>query len=161
LVKRYAEGDVPALDYLTRPWESFKPLGVSPDTTLMHMYRVREASDALLAIDDYQTNPSLELSSSGAPVSFTVDNLFEGRLQDMDSICAWMPTDPVNGMTYAGDGDATRGAVFEWPSGSPRHIEFTVPAAGRDATQWDMLSLRACQQTRHPLTIAELGDITF
>jgi hypothetical protein len=57
--------------------------------------------------------------------------------------------------------DPSRGAVLEWPAGSDRFLEFAVAEAARDVTPWTFLSLRACQQTRHPLTIAELGDLTF
>jgi hypothetical protein len=161
LVKRYAEANVPALDYLSRPWETFRPLGTREGTTLTHMYRPPAESPLSLVIDDYQTNPAPDQSSSGAPVMFSIANLLEDQLRDKDSVYTWTPTDPMNGMTYALVGDPSRGAVFEWPAGSPRFIEFVTPPAGRDVTMWDMLSLRACQQTRHPLTIAELADLTF
>jgi hypothetical protein len=161
LLKRYNEDNTPGLDYLTRPWETFRPLGTQQGTTLTHMYRPPAEAPHSLVIDDYQSEPALDRSSSGAPVMFSVDNLLEDQLRDKDSAFTWTPTDPMNGMTYALLGDASRGAVFEWPAGSERFIEFATPLAARDTTQWDMLSLRACQQTRHPLTIAELGDVTF
>src|SRR5690606_28334374 len=58
LVKRYNEEDVPALDYLSRPWETFRPLGTAPGTTLTHMYRPPATSPESFVIDNYQTNPA-------------------------------------------------------------------------------------------------------
>src|SRR5690606_8526635 len=127
LMKRYNEDDVPALDYLSRPWETFRPLGTAPDTTLTHMYRPPADAPESLVIDDYQTNPAPDQSSSGAPVTFSVDNLVENLLFDADSTYTWTPTDPMNGMTYARPGDFSRGAVFEWPAGGARFIEFATP----------------------------------
>ncbi|MFG0284483.1 MAG: GC-type dockerin domain-anchored protein [Phycisphaerales bacterium JB039] len=161
LLKRYNEGSVPALDYLSRPWESFRPLGTRNGTTLTHMYRRPAMDPTSFVIDDYQTNPAPDQSSSGGPVMFTVDNILEDRLYDKDSVYTWTPTDPMNGMTYARPGDPSRGVVFEWPAGGSRFIDFQVLGPGRDMTAFDLLSMRVCQQTRHPLTIAELADLTF
>ncbi len=162
LIKRYADGNHAALDYVTRPWESFRPLGTASGTTLTHMYR-RPASGASgsFVIEDYQSNPATGLSSSGAAVTFNVDGVVEDMLRDRDSTFTWMPSDPMNGMTYALTSDFSRGAVMEWPAGGARFLEFAVAGAGRDATAFEFLSLRMCQQTRHPFTTAQLGDLTF
>lgn len=65
----------------------------------------------------------------------------------------------MNGMTVADGDDASSGIVFNYET--DRFLEFAVPPAGRDVTGYQYLSFRGCQQTRHPLTIADLGDTTF
>jgi hypothetical protein len=110
-------------------------------------------------LDDFQTNPSTAVSGSGAAVSYNVTNVVEDRLDDANADLTWMPSDPMNGMTFASATDASRGIVFDWDV--PRFMEFAVPPAAQDFTSKAYLSFRACQGTRHPLTIAELGDLTF
>ena len=51
--------------------------------------------------------------------------------------------------------------MFEYEAGANRFLEFAVVPAARDMTQYDYLSFRACQATRHPRTTAVLGDTTF
>jgi hypothetical protein len=67
----------------------------------------------------------------------------------------------MNGMVRARPEDTTRGLVFDWSPGTSRYLEFAVVPAGQDASPYVYLSFRACQQTRHPETVAELGQLTF
>src|SRR5437773_12112950 len=81
LVKHYVEGNVPALDFLTRQYESFHPIGVStadPCIVVSNEYR-NGALAGNFVIDDYQTQPAAATSSSGGAVTFDVENLTEGR----------------------------------------------------------------------------------
>ncbi|MEO1007669.1 MAG: GC-type dockerin domain-anchored protein [Planctomycetota bacterium] len=161
LAKIYGEGETDAIDYLTRQWESFRPLTVSSGTTVVHMYRPDPDADGSVVIDDFQTNPSTATSSSGGTVSLTVSNAEELRLMDGGGGFTWQPTDPANGMTYAWlTRDFSRGLVFDYMN-TGRSIEFEVPAVLRDVSALDHLSFRACQGTRHPNTTAELEDLTF
>jgi hypothetical protein len=51
--------------------------------------------------------------------------------------------------------------VFEFAQGSPGFYELDVVPAARDFRDDTFLSFRATQMTRHPRTIAALGDLTF
>lgn len=162
LVKHYVEGNVPALDFLTRQYESFRPIGVptgDPCIVVTNEYR-NGAVAGNFVIDDYQTQTATNTSSSGAMVTFDVENLTEGRLDDNNSDFTWTTTDPFNGATQGQATDATRGVVFDW-TGSDRFYEWQVPAGTNDFTRFLYLSLRGAQGTQHPNTAAVLGDLTF
>lgn len=160
LIKHYGEGNTDAIDYLTRPWDSFKPLSVATGTTLVHMHRTPTDAGGARVIDDFQTNPSVFQSSSGGTVTLNVSNATEVRQRDADSSFTWTPTDPANGMNYAFlPADNSRGMVFDF--NGPAFIEFQVLPALGDVSGYDHLSFRVCQGTRHPNTIAELAPVTF
>lgn len=175
LVKRYVEDNIPSLDFLTRQYESFRPIGVptgDPCIQVSHEYLDASPNTAgnpqkTIIIDDYQSQYANGISSIGAPVSFTVQNLTEGLLNDTNTDFSWTPADPFNGATQGGstDGltvrsDYERGVVFDW-TGSNRFYEWEIPVAERDFTDNLFLSLRGAQGTRHPNTLAVLDDLTF
>lgn len=160
LVKHYAEGNIPAQDLLWRQWERFRPIGVATTTTVVSEYSLGGAPDRFV-IDDYQTEPSSTIASSGGSVTFDVSNVVEGILQDGNASFTWTPDDPMNGMTRAGPYGSTRGVVFEWKPGSGSFYEFEIGVGQQDFSTYQYLSFRACQGTRHPQTVAELGDLTF
>jgi len=161
LVKHYVEGNIPATDFFWRQYESFRPIGVDSATTVVNDYKLGPDSGKFI-IDDYQDRQGIaDTSSSGGPVTFDVQNLFEGLMNDSDSSFGFSGVDPMNGMTRARTSDTTWGAVFDWSSGSDAYLEFEVIQSGRDFSDEVYLSFRACQQTRHPLTAAELDDLTF
>ena len=163
LVEHYVDGNVPARDFLTRQWESFRPIGgpTGPCVVVDLMYR--DGTLPLLqrlVIDDYQSNSDTMVSSSGLPVDFTVTNLIEGHLDDPNTSFNYIQDHPMNGMTLNGDGaDDSAGVVFEW-DGSDAHYAWIVPGGG-PLGLWETLSFRAGQATRNPLTTATLGDLTF
>jgi len=159
LAKRYLDGNEPAKDYLWRQYEALKPIGVAGTTTVGNMYKEEGPGTETFVIDDYQTEFSTATSSSGGAVTFDVTNIFENRLNDINTDFTWTPADPMNGMTYARTSDSTRGVVFDWNTDS--FMEFEIVAEERDLSDDDFVSLRACQGTRHPNTTSRLGDLTF
>jgi hypothetical protein len=169
LVKHYVEGNVPALDFLTRQYESFHPIGVStadPCVVVSNEYR-NGASVGNFVIDDYQIQPGTLLSSSGGAVTFDVENLTEGLLNDNNLTFVTSAADPFNGATQAGEtdtlttrSDTSRGVVFDWTA-VDRFYEWQVTAGGNDFSAFRYLSFRGAQATRHPNTVAALGDLTF
>ncbi|MFL6246565.1 MAG: hypothetical protein ACJ74H_11110 [Thermoanaerobaculia bacterium] len=173
LIKHYVEGNVPALDFLTRQYESFRPIGVPAATAdpgcfvvVSNEYR-NGASVGNFVIDDYQTQPANGVSSSGATVTFDVENLTEGRLDDNNLTFDWSAGDPFNGATQAGATDSetvrsdnSRGVVFDWTDAN-HFYEWQVPGGANDFSRFLYLSFRGAQGTRHPNTVAELGDLTF
>jgi hypothetical protein len=162
LVKHYVEGNVPALDFLTRQYESFRPIGVSsadPCVVVTLEYH-NGAAVGNFVIDDYQSQPGTGTSSSGSAVTFNVENVTEDRLDDNNGDFLWTPTDPFNGATQGEATDSTRGVVFDWTD-ADRFMEWQVPALANDFTQFRYLSFRGAQQSHHPNTVADLGDLTF
>src|SRR6185436_18967461 len=145
LVKHYVEGNVPALDFLTRQYESFHPIGVStanPCVVVSNEYR-NGAAVGNFVIDDYQTQPAPGTSSSMSMVTFDVDNVTEDRLDDTNSDFTWDPMnpEPFNGATQGGAADSSRGVVFDW-TGANRFYEWEVPAGANDFSKFLYLSFR-------------------
>ena len=164
LIKHYINGNIPARDFLWRQYEKFSPVGV--DTTnlcvvVTHEYR-NGADTGNFFLDDFQSEPSTGTSSSGGTVTFTVDNLDEGRLDDGNSDFSWSASDPFNGATQASSegSDDSAGVVFSW-TGSDRYIEWEVISAQQDFSDDLYLSFRGAQGTRHPNTLVEMTDLDF
>jgi hypothetical protein len=162
LIKRYVDDNIPAIDFLTRQYESFRPIGVpTSDSCIVVSHEYYDASPGgTVVLDNYQAGTASTISSSGAAVTFTVTNLNEGRLDDNNSDFSWTGTDSFNGSTQAGPSDASRGVVFDW-NGIDRFYEWEVPISERNFTDNLFLSLRGAQGTQHPNTLANLGDLTF
>jgi hypothetical protein len=158
----FLDGDLAGRDFLTRHFEELRPLGaptIQPECLVVNMEFKEGPNSGKLVLDDFESESAPEISSSGGAVLSSVDNLHEGQLNDNNSTFTWNAADPMNGMTRGRDNDITTGVVFDWSA--PAWIEWEVPADLADVTDMTWLSLRACQGTRHPMTIAELGDLTF
>lgn len=83
LVKRYVDDNIPSIDFLTRQYESFRPIGVPSTGCIVVSHEYFDASAAgTTVIDDYQSQFATNTSSIGGAVSFTVDNVTENRLDD-------------------------------------------------------------------------------
>lgn len=160
LLKFYLENQVAAHDYLWRQYETLRPIGVAADTVVVSELRNGPALRNHV-VDDYQTNTDLLTSSSGGSVDRDVDNLVEDLLQEPNSSYDWSDSDPMNGMARGRSADTSRGAVFDFSAGSDSFYEFTVIPEEQDFSDDRFLSFRACQGTRHPLTMTVLEDLTF
>ena len=162
LIKHYVEGNIPALDFLTRQYESFQPIGVptaNPCVVVTNEYR-NGASIGNFVIDDYQTQPATNTSSSGGTVTFNVENLTENRLDDNNSDFVFGAGDPFNGAIQGSSTDTTKGVVFDWTN-TDRFYEWQVTSGGNDFSAFRFLSFRGAQGTQHPNTTNALGDLTF
>ncbi|MCG8409587.1 MAG: CHRD domain-containing protein [Phycisphaerales bacterium] len=162
LIQRYLEGNVPAKDYLWRQHESLPVVG-DPTAVVDRLYHDATSSGNFV-IDDYQDlNFDPNVSSSGGLVNFDagLGNVLETLLNDEVSGFTWLSSDPQNGMVMCGDEDDSAGVVFDWTVGMDHFYEFEIIASERDFSDNAYLSLRACQGTQHPETIAEIGDLTF
>ena len=164
LIKYYVDGNIPAGDFLWRQYESFHPIGVdtsNPCIVVTHEHRNGSESGNFM-VDDYESQTSTGTSSSGGPVTYTVSNLTEGRLDDGTSSFSWSSSDPFNGATQdsSEEADNGRGVVFDW-NGSDRYYEWEIIASKRDFSSYLYLSFRGAQGTQHPNTLAVMGDLTF
>ncbi len=165
MIKHYVEGNIPGMDFLWRQYERFSPIGVdttNPCVVVSHEYR-NGAEDGNFMIDDYQSETSTGTSSSGGSVTYTVQNLVEGRLDDNNSSFSWTTSDPFNGATQCRTGgtpDNSKGVVFDW-NNQDLYYEQEVIEEQRDLSNDLYLSFRGAQGTQHPYTMAVLGDLTF
>jgi hypothetical protein len=162
LLEYFLEGDLAARDFLTRQWEDLQPIGapsVQTECIVVTMEFKDGPDSGKFILDDFESESALDVSSSGGAVTATVEHLVEGQLNDANSTFTWTESDPMNGMTRARDNDITNGVVFDWLA--PAWIEWAVPPDQADVADLGWLSLRACQGTRHPLTITALEDLTF
>ncbi len=161
LAKHYFEGNIAAQDFFWRQYESLRPMSVSGSTIVVNQYRRTGVEDSPFVIDDFQSQGLTTVSSSGGAVMSDVTNLTEGRLDDGDLSFSWTGADLFNGLTYGASADSTRGSVFDWNAAGDRFIEFELIGPEQDLRDALYLSFRAAQQTRHPNTVANLGDLTF
>ncbi|MEO1007811.1 MAG: GC-type dockerin domain-anchored protein [Planctomycetota bacterium] len=162
LIQNAARGNEAAMEYMQRQWESTNPEGVR-DTTIVDL-EFKAAFDLTekTIIDDFQSQPSANVASSTAAITFNVSNVTEGRIDDGNTSFTWTSSDPMNGMTRGNNGgDQTRGVVFDY--NSDRFFEYELPGLPvfTDFTEYEKLSFRVCQGTRHPETTAVTGDQTF
>ncbi|MBX2797560.1 MAG: hypothetical protein KTR31_07830 [Myxococcales bacterium] len=150
-------GNGPIGAYLSRSPAVFRPPQADAVYTTQYL-----PAGGVLVLDDFQTQADPTVASSGAVVSYTVENLVEGRLDDGNGNFTWLETDPMNGMTQS-DGDpdtiAARGQVFDVDGEAEWRLE--LPAELQDVTPYQALSLRATQGTRHPNTVALSDWLTF
>src|SRR5262249_50273984 len=83
LAEVFLEGNIPGQDFLWRQWEHFRPIG-SPDfdpcVVVNVQYRPSTLVPGVFVLDDFQSNPSTTVSSSGGAVSGTVNIVAEGRM---------------------------------------------------------------------------------
>lgn len=161
LVKLYVENNLVAKDFLARRYETFRPVGIPGNVIIANYYRDAEAIENFV-VDDYQTQTSPATSSSGGSVSFSVENLSEILMEEMDESFQWTGSQPSNGMTmWRYSDDNGHSVVFDWPAGSTRAYELQVIPGERDLTRFTFLSFRACQGTRHPRTDALNSPLSF
>ncbi len=163
LIKHFAEDNIPATDFFYRQYERFHPIGVditNPCFVVTNECRPNPSDTNVFIIDDYQSEFNEEVSSSGGDVSFTVQNLTEGRLDDNNTDFSWTSSDPFNGATQAGPDDDSRGVVFDWDN-TDLYYEWEIIPEAKDLSKYVNISFRGAQGTQHPYTLDELGDLTF
>ena len=162
MVERYVHDNVPAKDFLTRQWESFRPISGPTSACVVVDLQYRDgAAPGKIVVDDYQTNPATTVATSGLPTAFTVNGVTEGDMDDNNTTFT-NTTDPFNGFTGDGTGESnSKGVVFEWNGGDSYYAWLAPGGSGAPLGIWDYISFRACQATRDTLTTAVQADLTF
>lgn len=154
VVAEGVDDDVVARALLTR--DPMRVPATAFATTVAATWRPAEG----LVIDDYQLFGELMSASSNAAVGYDVTNAYEGDQDDADTVLTWDGEDPMNGMTQAdGNGDQAKGIVFDWQTTA--FYGYDLPSSMGDWREQRYLSLNACQGTRHPITEALDGPLTF
>ena len=163
LIKYHMLDDYAARDFLTRQYESFSPPSVVADAPGVEVDLQFQdgVENGNYVIDDFQTNTTVDLASSGAVVSSNMLAYSEGTYDDGNTTFTNIGTDTFNGFTMGSAQDTTRGIVFTHNASQDFDLTFDIPAADQDFSNFRDLSFRACQVTRHGNTIAQLGDAEF
>ena len=156
MVKHHLFGEPIVEECLWRHWNGFRGFSLPSTPCLVVDLMFRPPASRRLVVDDFQTNPATNLTSSDTSLVATVTGLVEGVFNDNDTVFTDLAGDPMNGMTLAGPGDVSAGIVFDSAPG--QRLSFELPAAGRDLRRYTHVSLRAAQATRDPLTTAVLGE---
>lgn len=157
-IKSTLENDPAARELRWRRYASLRPLGVSTNA-IVRSDENRLGVGTIAVIDDFQTESSTTMSSSGGTVTPAVTNPIEGIADDNSAAFTWTATDPFNGQTRVGVGDGQRGLVFDWSA--PSFLQWSVPAALQDFSTASAIGLRAGQGTRHPSGTAADASFTI
>jgi len=163
LAEHFLEGNIPSEDFIWRQWEHFRPIGApdaNPCVVVDLQYRPSTLDPGVFVLDDFQSNPSTAVSSSGGSVTGTVTILAEGRMDDSNTNFT-TGAGNWNGFTEAAASDTSKGMSFSYDGSSDVFLEFGMPGATKDVSNEAYFQFRACQVTRDALTTASLQDTTF
>jgi len=156
MIRRTLSADLACGEYLWRQSEAVRPAGQSAAIGITKEWRPAPGTYAV--IDDFQSASSLDVSSSGGAVTRAgTSSEAEVQLNDLNTSFSWLTSDPVNGAVRTRAGESSRALVFSWNAAAS--IEWSIPVALRDLNARKYLSFRAGQGTRHPNTVAALGDL--
>jgi hypothetical protein len=172
LVSHHINGDAPSREFLWRQYESFRPV-TAPTTAgvVVNMLLQDDLQAGKYVIDDFQNQSfaSPNIATSGASVAIGVQSFVEGRNDDANGDFTNDIADPFNGFTFdeyngnfAQRSDSF-GCVFSFDGAQPYSLTYDLASATNrpNFREYGYLSFRAAQGTRHPLTTATLGDLTF
>jgi len=162
LLESVLHDNAAAREYLWRQYESFRPIAAnsSPCIVADLMYRP-DPREPGFVLDDFQANPLPKLSSSGGLVTWNVAGMVQGRLDDRNKTFTGDTGERFNGLTMATALDDSEGIVFEYGTFESNFIQFDLPDASPDLSEFSFLSFRSCQITRNILTRAQRGDLDF
>lgn len=160
LAELYLRDNLAAKEVFTRPVESFRSPGVPSEVTITNEYR--DAVGVATVIDDFETETDLSVSSSETAVTSQLAHLAEVRMRDNNGSFVWNGVQESNGMTRARHAqDFPYCAVLDWNPDEPGFWRVDLAESARDFTAFEFLSLRVCQGTRHPETLALDGPLSF
>lgn len=158
LAELYLRDNPAAREFFTRPFADLHPSGIGAEVVVTTEHRAGRRT----VLDDFESEPAVDRSSSGGSVTADVANLAEVLMRDNDGSLAWTGSQPSNGLTHARhEGDDPHAVVFDWSPGTSRFYEQQVVDALGDFTEHEFLSMRVAQGTRHPETVALGGPLTF
>ena len=156
MVRRSMFNDRAMEEFLWRQNESLRAIGQSATVTVVREFK--PAAGVASPIDDFQSNTTTTVSTSGGAVNaIGLSNLIEALANDNNITFTWATTDAWNGAVRNRTTDSSRAGAFDWTTAGS--ITWSVPSSLADFTKAQALSFRAAQGTRHPNTVAALGDL--
>ncbi len=162
LVEYHMRGNQAGLDYLWRHYEDLHPQAAPiGNPCLVANLQYQEGFETKFVIDNFQSGASTLVASSGATLTHDLLTLDEGRLDDNNTTFTNQASDVFNGMTNSSSTDPERGVVLSYDGTTGSFLSYDILPGDQDWTGFERLHFRACQATRHPLTISELADVSF
>ncbi|MGE3173689.1 MAG: hypothetical protein AB7O97_13780 [Planctomycetota bacterium] len=172
LISHHVQGDVPSRDYLWRQYERFRAVTAPATANVVVNMTIRDDLAAgKYVIDDFQNQSftSPNVATSGAGVAFDVQGFVEGRADDANNDYSASIADPFNGFAYdefTGTGGLRSDSfacVFSFDGATDHSLVYDLSTAAPrpNLAEYTHLTFRAAQASRHPLTTAVLGDLTF
>lgn len=154
----YCKQNPAGKEFFTRSHAEYHPMNTDPAVVISNEYRDAQTAFKRV-IDDFETQDSLSVASSGARVTHSLPVAAEVVMKDISGSFTYSTPQLANGMTRARFSDAPHCIVLEWDSAAM--LRYTFPDSIQDCSGYEFLSFRACQRTRHPLNVALGGDIGF
>ncbi len=154
----YCKQNLAGKEFFTRSYSEYRPMNTDDSVVISNEYRDAQSS-AKKVIDDFETNDSLNLASSGANVMSNLQNSEEVLMKDISGNFNYSPTQPANGMTRARFTDSPHCLVMEWDSAG--FVQYIIPDSLKDFSGYEFLSFRACQRTHHPFNVAIDSSVSF
>lgn len=145
-------------EFFTRSYAEYRPMHADDSVVITNEYRDAQTGYKRV-IDDFESNDTLSLASSGATVTTDLQNSVEVLMKDVNGSFGYTPLQPSNGMTRARFTDAPHCLVMEWDSLG--YLRYALPDSLKDFSGYEFLSFRACQRTHHPFNVALDGAIDF
>jgi hypothetical protein len=160
LIELYTKNNEAARDFFTRMYDDFHPIGIPDNVIIAQEYHENNNREKFV-VDDFEINSEIALSSSGGIVSYNISNISEVLMQDIDGSFDWAGAQPSNGMTRARFDDDPHCVVFDWTVEETKYYELEILQEYRDFSEYQFLSFRAAQGTRHPETVALDDKLNF
>ncbi len=157
-LKYHLESELGLGEFFWRPSASLRPADIAPTTILVKEFVVPATSNPIV-IDNFQTQSSTTLSSSGGAVSATVANISEALARDTDGTFTWSTGNPHNGSVRDTASDTQRMIAWDWTS--PQSMEWAVLPTLSDVSEHAYIEVRVGQGSRHPNSVTLNGGATF
>lgn len=161
LFSHYLRLDPAAPEFLYREWTDLRPISTTPDPcAIITQIHTENDPGKSFILDDFETNSSRFLASSGATVDFTVGNVTEGELTDGTNFNA-SSGEPFNTFGHGTGGEPTNGVIFSFGANPAQFFRYELPAGQRDVSMYEQLSFAMAQQSRNANTIALADELGF
>jgi hypothetical protein len=161
LFAHYVTRDPAAEDFLVREWSEFEPLG-APATAcaVVHVAHSDTVAGVGYVIDDFQTQTSDVVASSGAAVVYTVTDYVENTVIDSNDFTA-NSGQAFNSFTHGHQGGPPRAGIFSFGSAASQSLRYELPLGARDLTGYRHLAFMLAQGSRHVNTVALGANVRF
>ncbi len=157
-MKYHLEGEIGLGEFFWRPNATLRAVDISSLTTVVKEWVVPTAASPIV-IDNFQTQTSTTLSSSGGAVTASVVNISEAISRDTDGTFTWSTSNPHNGSVRATASDTQRMIAWDW--NSAQSMEWAIVSALRDVSNHAFVEVRVGQGSRHPNTVTLNGGASF
>lgn len=161
LFSHYLKGDPSAREFLWREWSDLRPISSTTNAcAVVTVVHTENGVPTSFVVDDFESQSSRFVASSGAAVDFSVGNVAEDELVDGGSFTA-LANQPFNAFTHGRGGEPTHGAIFSFGASASQFFRYELPIGMRDVSAYDQIAFMLAQQSRNSNTIALADELGF